>query len=214
MISLLLLPITVFGFSTEFPIDNYNVAIEQDDSFRMRDCTYYARIYNRSSSLGTVNLTFWSSPTGDTQTQNILIDDSATTNSFSTVYTIVGDGGKSFNAAGVDYYMSLEWDSSTVNVYLTVEIFCVGDSFEGIYSETDYYQSFQDGYSQGYSDGYDLGTSMTVETVNTFSLIRGAFNAVGNFFNLQIFPGITIGTIALVPLVVGVLYAVLKLFAS
>ena len=45
-----------------------------------------------------------------------------------------------------------------------------------------------------------------------FGLIYKAFTSISSFFNLQIIPGITIGTFIFVPLVVGLIIFIVKLF--
>lgn len=74
---------------------------------------------------------------------------------------------------------------------------------------------FNDGYSSGYEIGYNTGKNSVicpgVEEQNVFDLIKSAFKAPLELFNVQLMPGLTLGTLLLLPISIAVLFAIWRL---
>lgn len=73
------------------------------------------------------------------------------------------------------------------------------------------------GYDIGYADGYDFGFDLGIEQgelATPFSLIRGAFVGIGGILDIQIFPNISLGAIMFIPLMISIIFAIMKAWKS
>lgn len=79
-----------------------------------------------------------------------------------------------------------------------------------------YIDGFTDGednaYPVGYDDGYEDGLSALEDTNSgLLDILSSLFGAVGNVFNIYVFPGITMGMLVFVPIIFAMLLFVIKL---
>ena len=82
------------------------------------------------------------------------------------------------------------------------------------YKDAETYYTDGYGHTQIYMDGYDFGYSKgisegTFESGTTF--LSTMFSGVGSFFAIQIFPNVTLGTFVLIPLLLGLIFFIVKL---
>lgn len=63
-------------------------------------------------------------------------------------------------------------------------------------------------YQNGYEDGYADGTNNTPNGV--FSVVASAFNSVTSFLNLHIAPNITLGMLLSIPIIVAIVFVIIK----
>jgi hypothetical protein len=61
-------------------------------------------------------------------------------------------------------------------------------------------ESFNDGYNLGYEDGYVEGVNVGMSDIRMATLMGTVMNGVGGIFNIAILGNITLGTLALFPL--------------
>jgi hypothetical protein len=61
-------------------------------------------------------------------------------------------------------------------------------------------ESFNDGFNLGYEDGYYEGVSVGMSDIRMATLMGTVMNGVGTIFNIAILGNITLGTLALFPL--------------
>jgi hypothetical protein len=61
-------------------------------------------------------------------------------------------------------------------------------------------ESFNDGYNLGYEDGYAEGVDVGMSDIRMATLMGTVMNGVGGIFNIAILGNITLGTLALFPL--------------
>jgi hypothetical protein len=61
-------------------------------------------------------------------------------------------------------------------------------------------ESFNDGYNLGYEDGYAEGVNVGMSDIRMATLMGTVMNGVGGIFNIAILGNITLGTLALFPL--------------
>jgi len=61
-------------------------------------------------------------------------------------------------------------------------------------------QSFNDGFNLGYEDGYDEGVNVGMSDIRMATLMSTVMNGVGGIFSIAILGNITLGTLALFPL--------------
>ena len=61
-------------------------------------------------------------------------------------------------------------------------------------------ESFDDGYNLGYEDGYVEGVDVGMSDIRMATLMGTVMNGVGGIFNIAILGNITLGTLALFPL--------------
>lgn len=85
---------------------------------------------------------------------------------------------------------------------------------EGVTQAQD--QEYDDGYNIGYDDGYDDGLNATATSAitdyrNIFSM---AFSAIAAIFNINIFGGLTLGTIIIAPIAVSLLWFILGIVSG
>ena len=82
------------------------------------------------------------------------------------------------------------------------------------YSNDSYEQGYTFGYEIGYDRGHDIGYESGAASGNgvnnVISWFGNVWNALTNFLSLEIAPNLKIGTIITIPIVVGVLFFVLK----
>lgn len=69
-------------------------------------------------------------------------------------------------------------------------------------------EAFDNGYTSGYNDGIEAASTTSENGV--FSLITGAFASVSAFLSFQIAPNITLGLLFSVPIVVGIIFVIIK----
>lgn len=67
--------------------------------------------------------------------------------------------------------------------------------------------AYQDGYTAGFNDGIGNGDAIP----GVFGIFANVFDALGGFLNIRIFGVMTIGSLLVVPLVVGIIVAVIKI---
>ena len=111
--------------------------------------------------------------------------------------------------------------TSTINFYNESNaIDYLYDTYEGIY-ENGYDEGYTDGERDGYENGEEYGYNLGYtdgerdgynKKYDFLEIIRGAFDAVSNFFNMEIFPGVKFIYIIGIPLVIAVLRFVIGWF--
>ena len=83
----------------------------------------------------------------------------------------------------------------------------------GYYEATEYYTNGY-GHTQIYYDGYQLGYDRGVQEGSLsdgWNFLDVMFTGVGSVFRLEIFPNVTIGTFVLIPLLLGLIFFIVKL---
>jgi len=80
--------------------------------------------------------------------------------------------------------------------------------------EDGYSAGYSAGYTLGYSEGSDFGYTQHELDGGIMGFIGRAFDTVQTFLNVEVFEGITLGALILWPLVLGVLFFMLKMFKS
>ena len=93
------------------------------------------------------------------------------------------------------------------------------NGFTFIYYDDVVNSQFNDGYNSGYDagfgDGYNQGMTEGLDRNNNlFSLINSAFAGVTSFFNFELLPGLTLGTLLMIPLGLGVIYLIIRLISA
>lgn len=77
-----------------------------------------------------------------------------------------------------------------------------------------YYQGYGEGYNNGreagYQEGYRVG-SLSDEQANAFTYIGNAVGAVGHILEIEILPHISLGLVASIPIVFGILMSFIRL---
>jgi len=77
-----------------------------------------------------------------------------------------------------------------------------------------YDDGYSAGYTLGYSEGSDFGYTQHELDGGIMGFIGRAFDTVQTFLNVEVFEGITLGALILWPIVLGVLFFMLKMFKS
>lgn len=72
-------------------------------------------------------------------------------------------------------------------------------------------EAYQNGYNVGFKNGQSSTTCAGVEEQNVFDLLKTAFTAPLALFNIQLMPGLTLGTLLLLPVAIAVLFAIWRL---
>jgi len=103
------------------------------------------------------------------------------------------------------------YDSSYYNNYYYNTGYDTGE-------QVGYADGFNDGESQstlyqnGYNTGYQAGIDSNTMTFTSF--FRNLFTSIGTIFNIEVFGGITIGTILLIPCIFGLIWFFIKFFGG
>ena len=127
-------------------------------------------------------------------------------------------------------YNNGQWVGGVFNINYTLDNYDINEktyfsvnAFTCINYDDNASSTFNDGYENGYNNGYNTGydtgyndgiTEGQANTNNLFSLINSAFSAVTSFFNMEILPGLTLGTLILIPLGLGIIYLIIRLISA
>lgn len=77
-------------------------------------------------------------------------------------------------------------------------------------------QSYENGFNEGYDEGYDDGLNATASSAVTDyrNIFTMAFGAIASIYNINIFGGLTFGTIIVAPIAVALLWFILGLVSG
>ena len=101
-------------------------------------------------------------------------------------------------------YRNMEWDNTMLEMSLIeltnfslnrVPIFSIGSN----------------SYENAYQEGYDAGLNQNINEGGLFSVFISLFAGLSSFLSISLFPGVTIGGIALIFLVIPLTYGIIKL---
>jgi hypothetical protein len=120
------------------------------------------------------------------------------TGTISSTFLYNRSSGTGFFTHVLTPYTNLNWKTTTTTAarqfngwFLTeVDADYVGPSQE----------SFDDGFNLGYEDGYSEGVNVGMSDIRMATLMGTIMNGIGGIFNIQILGNITLGTLALFPL--------------
>ena len=135
------------------------------------------------------------------------------------------------------YYFNSYYQRYDITGYAPTSVFIYGSDSIGIYKnytlnyETRIGESFfalnnsynlgfengeeigyENGYIQGEKDGYKEGYSAGHRFNNILQIIQRAFDIAAGILNIEIFPGITLGLCFGIPLILSIVYFVLRWF--
>ena len=74
--------------------------------------------------------------------------------------------------------------------------------------------SYQDGYNAGYNAGLNNGSSQSSSFESAFSFVGSVISPVTQVLNVEVFSGITLGTLISIPLIFGLLWFVIRHLTS
>ena len=195
--------------STYIFIKYFSIAINFEDAFLNNTNKTFDTTYSINYAIETIN--------GD-------LFDFTDLNGFVNNYSIPTNIYNSLNY-GSNYTQShivnggIAFENDLFNIYFDSYTAGVGDIENQINSA--YQNGYESGYEDGYEDGDEYGYNVGYEDgerdgynkkYDFLEIIKGAFDAVSNFFNMEIFPGVKFIYIIGIPIVIAVLRFVIGWF--
>jgi hypothetical protein len=95
-------------------------------------------------------------------------------------------------------YTNLNWETVTTTSARQFNAWYLSEVDADYVGPSD--ESFNDGYNLGYEDGYAEGVDVGMSDIRMATLMGTIMNGVGGIFNIAILGNITLGTLALFPL--------------
>lgn len=131
------------------------------------------------------------------------------------VVSVAGSDASDIRVSGVTQGIRFH-DEATASVYLSalyVDLVVTPSAESAI---EDYYNlgfntGRNEGYTIGYSEGYESGVASGSPVTTFSSLLSNSFDSISSILNLDLF-GLTLGTWLFIPVTVGLIFLVLRLF--
>jgi hypothetical protein len=120
------------------------------------------------------------------------------TGTISNSFNYTRPSGTGFYVHVLTPYTNLNWETVSTSSDRQFNAWFLSEVDSDYVAPND--ESFNDGYNLGYEDGYVEGVDVGMSDIRMATLMGAVMNGVGGIFNIAILGNITLGTLALFPL--------------